>query len=90
MFEVFEIDPGRAVLVFVVTAVISVLIIVLSRVLPALRGREGDLAAKQASHARPTPRIGGVAIFAGLWVAVLSGTEPAASAMPEKPSGSSP
>ncbi|MDG1281871.1 MAG: hypothetical protein P8O10_11225, partial [Pseudorhodobacter sp.] len=38
---------------------------------PRLSGRAIDLLAKQSMHTRLTPRVGGIAIFAGLGVSVI-------------------
>ncbi|PXW67937.1 UDP-N-acetylmuramyl pentapeptide phosphotransferase/UDP-N-acetylglucosamine-1-phosphate transferase [Loktanella sp. PT4BL] len=46
-------------------------IIALARVFPRLRGRGDDENAVQSMHSRPTPRIGGVAIFLALALSVI-------------------
>lgn len=50
---------------------ISVALILLRSRLPSLGGRTHDLIAVQSMHTRPTPRVGGVAIFAALGLSVL-------------------
>lgn len=49
---------------------LCVMIVLASRLMPALRGRSGDLEAKQTAHKSPTPRIGGIAVFASLCLAL--------------------
>ena len=56
---------------FSVSFAISILIVFVCARLPQMRGRRTDLYAKQASHVRPTPRIGGVAIFGAVWFGLL-------------------
>jgi UDP-N-acetylmuramyl pentapeptide phosphotransferase/UDP-N-acetylglucosamine-1-phosphate transferase len=43
-----------------------ILIVVLARFFPRLRGRENDETAVQSMHINPTPRVGGIAIFGAL------------------------
>lgn len=64
-----------AVQIFLLSGMLCALVVVLSRVVPRLRGRAGDLAAKQTAHRRPTARIGGVAIFAALCLSVIFAPE---------------
>lgn len=45
---------------------ISCFLIVLTKYIPRLAGRSGDLSAVQAAHASITPRVGGVAIFGAI------------------------
>lgn len=45
---------------------ICLLLIGLARFVPRLAGRPGDANAVQAMHVRPTPRVGGIAIFGAL------------------------
>lgn len=58
-------------LLFVTSAVICIFLIYLARYLPMLTGGRRMLSAIQASHVDPTPRVGGIAIFASLFVAAL-------------------
>ena len=46
--------------------VICVALIALARFIPRLAGRPSDTNAVQAMHLRPTPRVGGIAIFGAL------------------------
>jgi UDP-N-acetylmuramyl pentapeptide phosphotransferase/UDP-N-acetylglucosamine-1-phosphate transferase len=54
-----------------VTLVLCGLIVALARLAPKLTGVVGHLNAVQAMHSRPTPRIGGLAIFVGLVTSIL-------------------
>lgn len=66
-----------AVLAFVVAGVLSALLVVQSRHRGSRLTRTGDLSAVQAAHDTPTPRLGGLAIFA----AVLAGAGLAGGAL---------
>ena len=57
-------------IVCVIAAAISATVVVLARNVLWLSGAESGLRALQAAHTRPTPRLGGVAIFAALLVSV--------------------
>ena len=56
------------VLVFLTSACTCGLLVAASRDVPRLAGRPSDLFATQRTHARITPRVGGLGIFAGLIV----------------------
>lgn len=53
------------------TFLICVLIDRLKVRFPRLSGRHGDLKSVQSAHSTPTPRIGGIAIFAGFGIGLL-------------------
>lgn len=69
-FLIHEIEEVREALVGLTAAAISAMIVLLARNAPWLPGAESGLRALQAAHVRPTPRLGGVAIFAALLVSV--------------------
>ena len=50
---------------------ISLMLVVVAPWVPRLSGRPQQLVAVQASHSRPTPRVGGIAIFAAFGASVL-------------------
>lgn len=50
---------------------IGAVIVILGRFMPSLNGRQSALRAIQATHKRPTPRLGGVAIFGALIVSSM-------------------
>lgn len=60
----------REVLVALIAGAMSVMIVVLARHIPYLAGGQRGLRAVQTMHTQPTPRIGGVAMFAAILVTV--------------------
>lgn len=52
--------------VALIAVAISVMIVALARHIPWFSGGQRSLGAVQAMHTKPTPRLGGLAIFAGL------------------------
>jgi UDP-N-acetylmuramyl pentapeptide phosphotransferase/UDP-N-acetylglucosamine-1-phosphate transferase len=50
---------------------LCVLIVLLRSRFPRLSGRNDDLRAVQSMHSRPTPRVGGIAIFGALGLSVV-------------------
>ena len=59
------IESDEALVAFIAVAV-SVMIVFLARYIPLLSGGQRSLGAVQAMHTKPTPRLGGLAIFAAL------------------------
>jgi UDP-GlcNAc:undecaprenyl-phosphate GlcNAc-1-phosphate transferase len=59
------------VLTFVITFALCVLIVATRKWLLKLSLRNSDLSAVQSAHHNPTPRLGGVAIFAGVCLAAV-------------------
>lgn len=53
-------------LVALISVAVSVIIVVFVRYIPSLTGGQRCLGAIQAMHTKPTPRLGGLAIFAAL------------------------
>ena len=62
---------GRTLLISAVSFWLCLGLVVIAPWVPRLCGRPGHLSAVQASHSRPTPRVGGIAIFGAFGVSVL-------------------
>jgi UDP-GlcNAc:undecaprenyl-phosphate/decaprenyl-phosphate GlcNAc-1-phosphate transferase len=56
---------------FGLSLAMSMAIAVFGQSYPSLGGRAFDLKSVQSMHSRPTPRVGGIAIFAALWLSVI-------------------
>jgi len=56
--------------VALIAVAVSVMIVVLARYIPLLSGGQRSLGAVQAMHTKPTPRLGGLAIFAALFASL--------------------
>lgn len=65
-FEFSEHLPQTFGLVFFVALAICSLVVIFGREINSQLRADDDLSAKQAMHAVPTPRLGGIAIFAGI------------------------
>jgi UDP-N-acetylmuramyl pentapeptide phosphotransferase/UDP-N-acetylglucosamine-1-phosphate transferase len=56
--------------VALISVAVSVMIVVFARYIPSLTGGQRSLGAVQAMHTKPTPRLGGLAIFAALFASL--------------------
>jgi UDP-N-acetylmuramyl pentapeptide phosphotransferase/UDP-N-acetylglucosamine-1-phosphate transferase len=56
--------------VALISVAVSVMIVVFARYIPSLTGGQRSLGAVQTMHTKPTPRLGGLAIFAALFASL--------------------
>ena len=57
---------------FLIAFTTALAIVIIARFSRRMRGRAVDLSARQTAHVNPTPRIGGLAVFAALATTVLT------------------
>ena len=65
-FELEQLLPIHFAYLALISFCASLAIIALSKFSPRLRGRENDTTAVQSMHSKPTPRVGGIAVFSAL------------------------
>lgn len=68
IFEIFR--DANYITLLLLSFSLSLVFVVLGRSLPRLSGRPQNLSSVQSMHDKPTPRVGGVAIFAALGLSV--------------------
>jgi UDP-N-acetylmuramyl pentapeptide phosphotransferase/UDP-N-acetylglucosamine-1-phosphate transferase len=66
IFEALNVSGWQVLTTVVASFAVCVIVVAFSARLPQLSGRSGDLHAVQSTHSKPTPRVGGIAIFCAL------------------------